>query len=161
MFDKTKTIKLVIENMVTVITMSPIFVKHLDELDKLKDAYRDDDPETIQDICVKLLEETIDVELSDIPLSSFNELIDIFIDFNFDGVKDGTAKRKTKNQNDNILQCIDFLISEGHNYVDILNYTVPSFIRFVDLALDRKGSYKTKNNNPVDMLKKIGVKINA
>jgi hypothetical protein len=160
MFDKIKTITLKNNDREIIITMSPIKIKHLDDLERLKNYH--DDEERVQQICLKLIEETIDVDLSMIPTSAFQELIDILTDFNFKNIKDGKAKKRNKNHNETILQCIDFLISEGHRYDDILNYSIFEFTKFVDLASDRNGGYKKKTkDDPVAMLQKIGVKIDG
>lgn len=162
MFDKIKNIKLKWEDGDVVFTMSPIKIKHLDSLESIKYANDEGDDYRIQQICLELIEDTINIGLDEIPQLALQELIDIFIEFNFDGVTNGKVQRKSKEQNENILKCIDFLISEGHQYHDILNYSIFEFSKFVELATDRKDGYKKKEkNDPMKMLKKIGVKVDG
>lgn len=163
MFDKKKIIKLAIKDKATYITMLPIKIKHLDLVNMLSQLDEDDveDNEEILQICLKLIEETTDADLSKIPQTALNEFMQIFIDFNFQPNKFKKHKNNKNDQNEKILQCIDFLISEGHCYSDILDYSIFEFSKFVDLAVDRKGGYKKKDINPMKMLTDIGVKVDG
>ena len=157
MLDKKKRIIIQNGDIKFSFNMFPIKIRHLDQIDDLIEYIKDNDYNFTIVKFLDIIKDTIDISLDDLNENCLDDLIKIFIDFNFDNKK---VKNNKQKQNEDILKAIDFLISEGHSYIDILEYSIFQFSKFVELAIDRKTGYKKKQHNPIDVLKKIGVKVN-
>lgn len=140
--------------------MYPLKIKHLDNIDDLVEAVEEQDNDKTISIFLKLFSETIDIDLDMLNEKCLDDLIKIFIDFNFDKVNIKNKNKNNKKREDELYRSIEFLISEGHRFADILEYSIFQFAKFVELAVDRKTGYKNnKKSNPIEALKKIGVKV--
>lgn len=103
---------------------------------------------------IELLENSISKEIRKFPSSTLNELIEIYIDFNFAKLESVKKNRKSVYESD-LAVMFDFLIQSGHSFGDIQEYTITQFKLFFDVAYHRV--MKIQKGNPKDILKKMGV----
>ena len=112
---------------------------------------------------IKLVEGTIDINIDGLPMTVLNQLIDIFIDFNFGsekanaGAYSNTPVRKAVPVPSRLAIAFDFLIHQGHTFNDILEYTLPQVRLFQQVAVDRLTG--TKRVDPITALTAAGVKL--
>ena len=92
-------------------------------------------------------------------MSILEKLIDIFIKLNFGDIKEKDEQQKKREivVPSKLAIAFDFLISQGHSYQDILEYTLPQVRLFQQVAVDRLTG--VKREDPVEALAKAGVKL--
>lgn len=108
---------------------------------------------------LELIGQTIDSEIQDDWIAE--ELIDVFFKYNFPDIEKRKAEHgKGKEEDKDFGIVFDFLIWQGHNFSEILEYTLPQFLSFEKAALDRLLGYKKpKKMSPFDLASKIGIKL--
>jgi len=122
--------------------MRPLKVKEISILNRityLQEKNVDDEQAAM--MLIKLVVDTTSHTSKEIPQIAIEGLIKNFIEFNFP--KDKPVKKvKKKTETVGIIDCIDFLISIGHTYSDIMEYHIPQFNAFIETASIRLGHKK-------------------
>lgn len=141
--------------------MRPLKVKELGDINRIIELQEQEQWADVLPIIMQLISEAIiDVEIEDDWI--VEELIEAFMRLNFeDNLPDIKKKHIDKTDNrEELAKAIDFLLSQGHLYSDILEYTIPQLILFQNTAINRLfGKTKGKLKNPIDVLSKIGIPI--
>lgn len=109
---------------------------------------------------ISLVEGTININIDGLPMTVLNQLIEIFIDFNFgeeETKKEIANKSKAIPIPSRLAIAFDFLIHQGHIFSDILEYTLPQVRLFQQVAVDRLTG--VKRIDPVTALTGAGVKL--
>lgn len=157
--------------------MRPVKVKELSILNRI--AYLQEiNPEDQQaaSMLVTLVTDTLSMDSAEIPVEAISGLIDNFIEFNFPKPpepkeyvpgenqrreelrKKKKAKEKAKGGDKALIECFDFLISQGHRYDEIMEYTVKQFTDFLSTAQERLGIKKRPMDTAVAFTK-LGIPI--
>jgi len=155
-----------------VFVMSPLKVRHLENIQRIAAAseeaagmlYNGDatDLHVLHDLIV-ILEELITPSIGGLSVEVLNDIVEYFVDVNFND--SNFTKKKAEVT---FAQSLDFLISQGHGFADIMEYTLPQFHAFLDAASKRlsgnakSGSGKTKvdaSDNPLAALQRLGIPI--
>ncbi len=113
---------------------------------------------------IKLVEESIDIDINDLPMDALNHLIEVFIELNFGDAEEQQIRAQKAKQRDVIVAsklaiAFDFLIHQGHSFSDILEYTLPQVKLFQQVAVERLSG--TKRVDPVKALVNAGVKLKS
>lgn len=115
-------------------------------------------PELIDIIAV-----TVDKSLYDLPAAALSHIIDVFLDLNFhEGKEEKIRDQKSEIRNledGDFARMLDFLITRGHCYADILEYTLPQFRQFIEAAVERLTGVKKKKKEPLEALLGLGIPI--
>lgn len=109
---------------------------------------------------IKLVEGTVDIDIDGFPLTILDKIIEVFLNFNFpEDKKPGATKTKKKGREvpapSKLAIAFDFLINQGHNFSDILEYTLPQVQLFQQVAVERLTG--VKRVDPVAALTGAGV----
>ncbi len=152
-------IKVNIENQEPfVVFMRPLKVKEITILNRI--AYlqaKDEADEQAAMMLVNLMVDTLNVTSEELPVGATPGLISYFIEYNFPKDKPPDPKtEKKKSGEDDISECFDFLLTQGHKYSDIMEYHIPQFNKFVNVASARMGT-KRKPLSPEDAFKELGI----
>ncbi|MCK5128154.1 MAG: hypothetical protein KAR42_18000 [candidate division Zixibacteria bacterium] len=126
---------------------------------------RDPNSEQAAIMLISLAASTLNVSSDEVPVEASSGLVKNMISFNFpkkdeppdDKPDDKPKKDKQKNKN-GLVNCIDFLIANGHKYGDIMEYTVKVFDNFIVTIADRLGD-KQKPTDPAEAFRKLGLKV--
>ncbi len=153
--------------------MRPIKVKDLSILNRIV-YLQEDNPEDVQaaGMLLELVTSTLHMESDILPIEATSKLISYFIEYNFpkevkkvktdkEKAEDEKRKKLPKKEPKNInglLGCFDFLISQGHIYSDIMEYSLPDFNDFVTTAAERLG-IKKKPMDAVKAFQKLGIPV--
>lgn len=146
-----------------VVFMRPLKVKDIETLNYityLQEIDPGDEQATM--LLVSIVVSTLSMPGNEIPIGATDKLIKYFIEYNFppdpeDKTKEAPAK---KDINDSLVSCVDFLISTGHSYADIMEYPVPLFNTFVEVAAERLG-LKKATIDPAAAFRKLGLPIRS
>jgi len=111
---------------------------------------------------IQLVEGAINIDINSLPMAILDKLIDIFITLNFGEEKKTKEEKEISGKREifmpsKLAVAFDFLIHQGHNYCDILEYTLPQIKLFQEVAVERLTG--VKREDPVKVLAKAGVKI--
>ncbi|MEE9356235.1 MAG: hypothetical protein V3U75_11650 [Methylococcaceae bacterium] len=125
---------------------------------------RDPNSEQAAVMLISLAASTLNVSSDEVPIEASSGLVKNMINFNFpekekapDDNPDKPKKDKSKKK-DGLINCIDFLISNGHNYGDIMEYPVRVFDHFIVTVAERLG-VKQKPVDPAEAFRKLGLKV--
>ena len=125
-------------------------------------------PERIIPELIDIIAVTVDKSLYNLPSVALSHIIDVFMDLNFPESRDVPAgrlyrqnqKSKIRNLEDGAFaMMLDFLISQGHRYADILEYTLPQFRQFIEASVERLTGIKKKKKEPLEALLGLGIPI--
>jgi len=125
---------------------------------------RDPNSEQAAVMLISLAASTLDIPSNEIPVEASSGLVQHMIKFNFpnkgDKSKDGKGKppEKSASKKDGLIQCIDFLIANGHAYSDIMNYPVKVFDSFIVITAERLG-IKQKPTDPAAAFRQLGLNV--
>ncbi len=109
-------------------------------------------------LLIQLVENAVSDKLDILPASTLRDLVDVFLELNFGEEKKGkTKKKKALPCPSQLARVFDFLISQGHRYKDILDYTLPQVQLLQQAAVERLTG--VKRVDPVEALTKAGVKV--
>jgi hypothetical protein len=145
-----------------VVFMQPLKVKDIAILNRI--AYlqeKDEQDKQASMMLVSLMTSTLSLDSDQIPIEATEQLIKYFIEYNFTNNNkkdDDIPGPKHENINEGLLQCIDFLISNGHRYADIMEYPITLLNDFVDTAAERLG-LKKKTIDPAQAFRQLGLTI--
>lgn len=140
--------------------MRPMKVKEISIACRIQEMQKDDIAESeYLPFFVQLVERAINIDIDSLPMSILEKLIDIFIKLNFGDIKEKDEQQKKREivVPSKLAIAFDFLISQGHSYQDILEYTLPQVRLFQQVAVDRLTG--VKREDPVEALAKAGVKL--
>lgn len=167
------------------IVMRPLKIKELPDLWRLldiqeeireaKEKNNDQEHNCLQIYYVnellKTMQKTIDFDVNQIPQDAFKHFAEEFYDLNLNSNNKSPRKPKEDfygkpiqeeanwlKHEDILVRHIDFLISEGHTWCDIQEYTLSQFSMLLDKAIDRRNGYKKAKsqkfmNNPQSLIK--------
>jgi hypothetical protein len=145
-----------------VVFMRPLKVKdieglnHITHLQEINPA-----DEQAAMMLVNIMTSTLSMPNDELPIGATDRLITHFIEYNFP--KDPDEKKTPdpkKDINDSLVNCFDFLISTGHKYNEIMEYPIPLFNSFVDVAAERLG-LKKQTIDPAAAFRKLGLPIKS
>ncbi|GJQ59786.1 MAG: hypothetical protein SCALA701_25870 [Candidatus Scalindua sp.] len=113
---------------------------------------------------IKLVENSIDIDIDELPIEVLNNLVEVFIELNFGDAEEQQIKAQKAKKRDVIVAsklaiAFDFLIHQGHKFSDILEYTLPQVRLFQQTAVERLTG--TKRVDPVKALVGAGVKLKS
>jgi hypothetical protein len=138
--------------------LTPLKVKHIPQLLRLMEVYANvKEGETdveklaeIEEVALPLFAELIIATLSpaspydeiksskELKLNVFKGILSQFIDLNFkDEKKKGSNKAEGDEKQSSFAEIIDMLISQGHKYSDIQEYTLPQLNLLCDALINR------------------------
>lgn len=144
--------------------MRPLKVKELPQFMRIsaQAGETDKELETLPGL-IGLIKQTVDGDITGLPLDVLDGIIDAFMEINF---KNGaTAPGGAKKKSDKIdiaselAIAFDFLICQGHAFNEIMEYTLPQFRIFQQTACDRLTGKKKQEKNPIDVFRKMGIPI--
>lgn len=162
-FFSTKKITVEIEGQSPVtLIMYPLRMRQLPEFLDLLGAGME--PAYTQEI-INIIQDAVhmtDSEFESLPAAALETLVNIFIELSFP--PEGRVKLKGRDAKSCISAneypvMLDFLISQGHIYSEIMEYTVPQFRAFVDAAVERLTGTKTEKKDPIAVLTSLGIPI--
>ncbi len=120
--------------------MRPLKIKEIQILNRVTYLQeKDENSEQAKDILISLVVNTLNVSGSEIPVEATSGLISQMISFNFPKDKDDEDENKSNSKKDSLIDCFDFLIKNGHNYRDIMEYPIPLFNNFIITIAERLG----------------------
>ena len=111
------------------------------------------------DAFINMLDQKVEGEIDSLPSDA---LRDVFIDINFGKAEPG--KKKTNdiiNITNNLVSSFDFLISQGHSFSAIMEYTLPRYRYLQEAACTRMFGKKEKPKvmDPLAAFRKLGIPI--
>jgi len=125
---------------------------------------RDPNSEQAAVMLISLAASTLNVPSDEIPIEASSGLVQHMISFNFpdkndtpDTKKNDTPNTKVKKK-DGLINCIDFLIANGHSYSDIMEYPVKVFDAFIITVAERLG-FKQKPIDPAKAFGQLGLPV--
>jgi len=140
--------------------MRPLKVKELPDLLRLEARAASGDGEaTIAGFAdfIDLVDGTVDGDIKALPTEALDGIIKAFDGLNFPaGAKKGKASKKPFDEKE-FARSIEFLISQGHAFSEIEEYTLPRFRLFVDLAIERLTAKPKKKVDPMEALAGLGI----
>ncbi len=151
-----------IENQASlIIFMRPLLIKEIQVLNRVTYLQeRDSDSDQAALLLINLMTSTLNIPADELPAEAIEGLIIQMIKFNFPESKNkAKTSDQTKNKqskSDGLVECFDFLISNGHNYPDILNYPILQFNQFIVTIAERLG-IKKKPIPATEGLQKLGI----
>lgn len=106
---------------------------------------------------ILLVSGTITPSILDLEIEAFSQIHEALIELSFPDLK----KRKNDIGEDvTFSDMVDFLLSQGHNYLQILDYTTLQFNQLIESAGNRlSGKKRKKKMNAMAALLKIGIPI--
>ncbi len=142
--------------------MRPLKVKEMHVVCRISKFYEDGKShDYVTPLLLGLIIDTISIPGPKIPLGATEKLIDYFMEDNFTPEEEpggeGPAAAK-KEEIKPLSFYFDLLISQGHNYFEILDYPIPLFNDFLIALCDRL----TGNKKPMDPLaafRRMGIPI--
>lgn len=106
---------------------------------------------------IHLLKNAIDKNIDELPITILSDLLIELSNLSFSR---NERNEVVKEWDTEFADMLDFLISQGHSYSDILEYTCPQFRRLLDAATNRiLGKKKKKIKNPLKLLTSLGVPV--
>lgn len=147
-----------IDGQVLRVFMRPMKVKEISIASRIAAMQKEDISENeYLPFLIQLVERAVSIDIDSLPMATLEKLIDVFLDLNF-----GDEKTKEKDQKkreiiipSKLAIAFDFLISQGHSYQDILEYTLPQVRLFQQVAVERLTG--VKREDPVKALTEAGV----
>jgi hypothetical protein len=175
MKDFFKVEKIIVEQGDTeyIFFMSPLKIKHLADIQRIRvssahmdEAFNGNVPlggQVLYEL-ISVLEKVFTPSISDLPMEVLEDLFSYFIEMNFN---EDIFTSKGKGE-ETFTTILDFLISQGHQMSDILEYTLPQLQLFVNAASDRITGGKTKqgddsekvidaSDDPLSVFRAIGI----
>ncbi len=145
-----------------VVFMRPLKVKDIQVLNRITHL-QTIDPEDSQaaSMLIGLMTSTLSIPGDELPAEATSDLITYFLQLNFPPEETKTAEEKTKEltkKKQGIAECVDFLTKQGHEYNDILNFTIPQFKKLIEVAAIRLG-IKKEAMSPEDAFRKLGIPV--
>ncbi len=137
------------------LTIHPLKVKDLPEMIRIDEM----DEEEWTAAIIDMIGKRSDREIESLPLDALKGIIDEFMELNF-GKDEPTDKKKTDPKIsfiDSITITFDFLIWQGHNFSEILEYELPLFFKLRDTAIERV--FGKQKMDPLEAFKKMGIPI--
>ncbi|WKZ15431.1 MAG: hypothetical protein QY317_16165 [Candidatus Jettenia caeni] len=131
----------------------PLFLKYLDKTKKGHDAVLD---------LIDIISLVVDKPLKDLPSLALSSIVTVFMELNFPEKDKQIGSRKNTDkviEEGQFARMIDFLISQGHHYQDILDYTLPQFKQFTNTAIERLTGKRIEKKEPIDALTHLGIPI--
>jgi len=126
---------------------------------------RDPNSEQAAVMLILLAGSTTNMPIDEIPVEASSGLVKHMISFNFPEKKkdpndkpDDKSKKSKPDKKDGLLNCIDFLIANGHKYSDIMEYPVKIFDNFIITVAERLGM-KPKTTDPAEAFRKLGLPV--
>ena len=126
---------------------------------------RDPNSEQAAVMLILLAGSTTNMPIDEIPVEASSGLVKHMISFNFpekeegpDDKPDDKLKKSKPNKKGGLVNCIDFLIANGHTYSDIMEYPVRIFDSFIITVAERLG-IKQKTTDPADAFRKLGLPV--
>lgn len=126
---------------------------------------RDPNSEQAAVMLILLAGSTLNLPIDEIPVEASSGLVKHMISFNFpekkkdpDDKTDDKSKKDTQKKKDGLVKCMDFLISNGHKYSDIMEYPVKIFDNFIITVAERLGC-KPKVTDPAEAFRKLGLPV--
>lgn len=125
---------------------------------------RDPNSEQAAVMLISLAASTLNVPSDEIPVEASSGLVKNMISFNFpkkeEALNDKSEEKPTKKprKKDGLVNCIDFLIANGHTYSDIMEYPVKIFDTFIMTVADRL-RIKPKTTDPAEAFRKLGLPV--
>jgi hypothetical protein len=126
---------------------------------------RDPNSEQAAVMLVSLARSTLNVSSEEMPVETSSGLVKHMISFNFpekektpDDKPDDKPKKSKPKKKDGLVNCIDFLIANGHTYSDIMEYPVKIFDNFITTVAERLGM-KPKVTDPAAAFRKLGLPV--
>jgi hypothetical protein len=125
------------------------------------------DPESQQAavMLISLAASTLNVPSDEMPVEASSGLVKNMINFNFpkkeetpDDNPDDKPKKDKPKTKDGLINCMDFLIANGHTYHDIMEYPVKVFDNFIVTVAERIG-LKQKMVDPAAAFRKLGLPV--
>jgi len=148
-----------------IVFMRLLKVKEINILNRIV-YMQEQDPNSEQAavMLISLAAGTLNVSSDEIPVEASSGLVKYMIEFNFPE-KDSTLDKKKNDipgtklkEKDGLINCIDFLIANGHSYSDIINYPVKVFDSFIITIAERLG-IKQKPTDPAAAFRKLGLPV--
>jgi hypothetical protein len=140
--------------------MRPLRIKEISVLNRIIYLQeKDKDSEQAGLMLMDLTVECLNVTDKDIPAAAMCGLVEYFIEYNFPKKNEDEPKTGPEKTNRNgIVDCFDFLISNGHKNSDIMEYTIPRFNQYIEVVSERLG-LKKKPVGAEEAFRKIGIPI--
>lgn len=108
---------------------------------------------------IRMIEQRTEGELDSLPSDT---VFDAFINLNFGKAEPGEKKTSAEiNMVNNFANAFDFLISQGHSFSAIMEYTIPRYRHLMEAACTRLfgKKEKPKKMDPLDAFRKLGIPI--
>lgn len=160
------------DNTTIIVFMRLLKIKEINILNRIVYMQeRDSNSQQAAVMLISLAASTLNIPSNEIPVEASSKLVKYMISLNFpDKNKTGNNKKKNKtinnessksnkqNKKEGLIECIDFLISNGHTYDSIMEYPVKVFDKFVTIAAERLG-LKQKTTDPAEAFRKLGLPV--
>jgi hypothetical protein len=143
--------------------MRPIKVKELQVIHRISNLAKEKNSDQFTTpMLLALVIDSLSIDAECIPVSASEELIQIYIDYNFPEVKDEEKEKlkkiKDRKELKDLTFYMDFLINQGHSITDIMEMTLPQFSDFIEAAANRINPPK-KVLDPLTAFRQMGIPI--
>jgi hypothetical protein len=139
--------------------MRPIKIKELPIINRVSVLATESDAEEFTTpLLLSLMIECLSIDGDLIPATATQGLINTFIDYNFPDPKEAEKKQDSNKKSEPLSFYIDFLVSIGHSFSDIMEMTMLQFNELILKAGERLNP-KSKVMDPLDAFRQMGLPI--